>query len=134
METLEYGGVSRHLAAATAISINNAERIGECKTSVGDIFHSRSTCSANSFAFQTESFATFKGDAFTVLLAGFAAKSIGSFVNGLMPLASFGRRLIDDRQFSKARDYKLTGLIEFLVANDGHMFDDRLHVALRNGA
>jgi hypothetical protein len=30
-----------HLAAATTLSINNAERKGEPKTSVGDIHHSR---------------------------------------------------------------------------------------------
>jgi len=35
---------------------------------------------------QTASLATFNGDALTVLLAGLAANSIGSFVNGLMPL------------------------------------------------
>jgi hypothetical protein len=30
------------LAAATAVSLNNAERAGSPKTSVGDILHSRS--------------------------------------------------------------------------------------------
>ena len=41
---------------------------------------------AGRFAIQTASLATFSGDALTDLLAGLAANSIGSFVNGLMPL------------------------------------------------
>jgi hypothetical protein len=39
-------------------------------------------------AAHTASLATFRGDALTDLLAGLAANSIGSFVNGLIPLLS----------------------------------------------
>src|SRR5260370_38947162 len=52
---------------------------------------------------QTASLATFNGDALTVLLAGLAANSIGSFVNGLMPLRASVAGLLTTDNFTKPR-------------------------------
>src|SRR6266481_627795 len=50
---------------------------------------------------QTASLATFNGDALTVLLAGLAANSIGSLVNGLMPLRASVAGLLTTDIFTK---------------------------------
>jgi hypothetical protein len=74
--------------------------------------------------------ATLSGDALTVLLAGLATNSIGSFVKGLMPMRASVGGLLDDRHLGKTGNDELAGLVEFSITNCRHVLDNSLHVIL----
>jgi hypothetical protein len=61
----------------------------------------RALVAAALLAIQTASFATLSGEALTVLLAGFAANSMGSFVKGFTPLRASVAGLLTTVIFTK---------------------------------
>ena len=67
----------------------------------------------------------------SILLAGFALNTVGSLVNGLMPCALLGGRLLDDDELGEAWQQELARLLHFLVADGRQRLDDGLHVLLR---
>ena len=86
----------------------------------------------------TASLAAFNGDALTDLPAGFAANSMGSFVNSFHgflrefnPLrASVAGLCTTD--FHEARNDELSKLVQLLVADGRHLLDEGFHVRLRD--
>ena len=76
----------------------------------------------------TESLITFTGQAFTPLLAGFAASFCFSLVKGLIPFARRPSGLFDDHELREAGKDEDAGLLQLLVA------DSREHLEhLRSG-
>jgi hypothetical protein len=62
------------------------------------------------------------------LRAGFALKTVGSFVNGIDALARLRGGFLYDDELGESGHQERTGLLEFLVANFGHRLDDALDV------
>jgi len=79
--------------------------------------HASTNSSASNSVFSNPS----GGDALTDLLAVLAANSMGSFVKGFYPAASFSSRLVHSDIFDEAGNDELAGFIQFLIAYSRHL-------------